>query len=317
MMAFVTGANGFIGANVAKALLDRGDEVVSVCHDLHPVTTAKLLGVEDKITWVNGDVQDETLMKRIMGDYSVKTVYHFAALPIVKMGAATCRPIFEVNFGGTLSICEAIREQNANGGDVGLFYVATDKVYGPVNWGRKYLEDDPLNANAPYETSKACADLTVRMYHSMKWISRLAVVRPSNEYGPGDLNSRIIPNSIRCCLRGESPVIFDGMTYVREFTYVKDLASATLLIGDNLDKANGEAFNVGSGELRNQEQTIAEILRHFPNSRSVFAKPPAWSRQEIPYQLLDSSKVHERFGWNPLWNFEDGIRDTVEWWKAQ
>src|SRR6266566_8743217 len=125
----VTGASGFIGAHMARRLLSLGHEVVSISHDRVPMSTARLLDIQDKVTWCDGDIRDEQLIKRILGDYSIDQIYHFAALPIVEMGMRSCRPMFEVNFMGTLSILEAMREATVSGKDIGLLYVATDKFY--------------------------------------------------------------------------------------------------------------------------------------------------------------------------------------------
>ncbi len=268
--------------------------------------------MQDKITWCDGDIRDEQLIKRILGDYSIDYIYHFAALPIVEMGMRSCRPMFEVNFMGTLSILEALRETTISKKDVGLMYVATDKVYGPVEYGRAYREDDALNANAPYELSKACADMTVRMYHNMDYVKNVIVVRPSNEYGPADLNPRIIPNTIRRCLRGEGPVIYDGMTYSREFTFVEDTIDALILLTEK--GVSGQAYNIGSGEQKDQKGVVREILKWFPEALPDLQPAKPYSRKEIPYQVLDSSKI-SKLGWKPKTSFEDGIRQTVYWWQ--
>jgi dTDP-glucose 4,6-dehydratase len=311
MRALVTGASGFIGAHMARRLLDSGHEVVSILHDLTPSSTARLLGIYDRITWCIGDVRDEQLVKRILGDYSIDQVYHFAALPIVEMGMRSCRPMFEVNFMGTLSVLEAMREATVSGKDIGLMFVATDKVYGPVEYGRAYREDDALNANAPYELSKACADMTVRMYKNMDYAKNVIVVRPSNEYGPADLNPRIIPNTIRRCLKGFGPVIYDGVTYTREFTFVEDTIDALMLLTEK--GVSGEAYNIGSGEQRDQKGVVSEILKWFPEALPDLQPPQKYSRKEIPYQVLDSPKLRN-LGWEPKTNFARGIEGTVAWW---
>jgi len=322
----ITGANGAVGSNLAKAILDDGDEVVSIRHDDRPVDPAKLLGIDNKITWCKGDITDETLVKRIMADYEIELVYHLAALPIVRAGVKTILPIYEVNLIGTLRVLEALKEQTLSGGEPGLVYISTDKVYGETEWGRPYKETDPLNALAPYESSKMAADVACRMFYKMGFIKKLAVVRPSNMYGPGDMNSRIIPNTIRRCLAGQNPILYaikDSLTgfgtplpYVREFTHFQDFVAIARKIGNDVEKAKGEAFNVGSGITKNQMNVIDEILKGFPSLKADWQPAPAYSRIEIPYQTLDHSKTIERFNWTPRVGFEEGIEDTIEWWKS-
>jgi nucleoside-diphosphate-sugar epimerase len=313
MRTLVTGASGFIGAHMAKRLLVEGHDVVSIAHDQVPSSTAKLLGVQDKITWCYGDVRDEQLVKRVLSDYSIDQVYHFAALPIVEMGMRSCRPMFEVNFMGTLSVLEALREATVSGKDVGLMYVSTDKYYGPMVYGRPYKEEDPSFANAPYELSKSCADMTVRMYHNMDYVKNVVVVRPCNQYGPADLNPRIIPNTIRRCLKGQGPIIYDGVTYTREFIFVEDTVDAMMFLTEK--GKSGEAYNLGTGEQKDQKGVVSEILKYFPTMIPDIQPPKKYTRKEIPYQVLDSSKLRG-LGWEPKTRFDLGIMKTVVWWEG-
>ncbi len=179
---------------------------------------------------------------------------------------------------------------------------------------RPYRESDPLFANAPYELSKACADMTVRMYQSMNYLKNAVVVRPSNQYGPADLNPRIIPNTIRRCLKGQRPIIFDGVTYTREFTYVEDTVEALLLLSQRLPDITGQAFNIGTGVQKDQNEVVTQILKCFPGLQSELRPPKAYTRKEIPYQILDSSKIRN-LGWKPNTDFATGVLKTVYWWR--
>jgi len=262
---------------------------------------------------------DETLVKRVISDYDIDLVYHLAALPIVRVGTRTVRPLYDVNLMGTLSILEALKEQTASGFDVGMVMMSTDKVYGETTYGRQYLETDPLDAMAPYETSKACADMTCRMFQRMGYIKRLSVVRPSNIYGPGDMNPRLIPNTIRKCLKQQPPIIYKGITYVREFTFVDDFVDAMIRVGKFTLQQNGEiaeVFNIGSGETHTQEAVINLVLGGFPGLRSTIEEPPPHTRIEIPYQALDHSKITKQLGWQARTSFPQGLSRTIEWWKT-
>src|SRR2546427_3986863 len=169
-------------------------------------------------------------------------------------------------------------------------------------------------ANAPYEVSKACADMTVRMYHQMEYLKNVVVARPSNQYGPADLNPRIIPNTIRRCLNKEGPVIYDGVTYTREFTYINDTIDAFMILTEKLPSVSGQAFNIGSGDQKDQKQVISEIMKHFPDQLPDLQPPKPYTRKEIPYQVLDSIKMRN-LGWGPNTPFHYGVTKTVAWWE--
>lgn len=317
MKVLVTGATGALGSYLSKHLLERGDEVVSIRHDELPMDSAKALGIEKQITWCHGSILDGDFVKRVVADYEVELVYHLAALPIVRVGLRTTIPIFQVNLMGTLMVLEALKEQNQSGYDVPLVHMSTDKVYGTTDWGRKYLETDPLNADIPYEASKACADIAVRTYKASGFINRVSVVRPSNLYGPGDMNSRIIPNSIRYCLKDEAPKIFRDVLYIREYTFVQDWAEAMVKVAKHTFDTGGDVFNIGSGISSDQEFVIDEILRHFPHLDKEVVEAPAYTKKEIPYQTLDSTKIQETLGWVAETSLPEGISKTVEWWKQR
>ncbi len=319
MKVLVTRATGALGSNLAKRLLAEGYSVFSIRHDESPVDSAKVLGTDDKITWSRGDVVDETLVRRVISDYDIDLVYHLSTLPIVRVGTRTVRPLYDVNLIGTLIMLEALKEQIGSGFDVGMVMMSTDKVYSETTYGRQYLETDPLDAMAPYETPKACADMTCRMFQRMGYIKRLRVVRPSNIYGPGDMNPRLIPNTIRKCLRQQPPIIYKGITYVREFTFVDDFIDAMVRVGKFTLQQNGEiaeVFNIGSGETYTQEVVINLVLGSFRGLRSIVEEPPPHIRIEIPYQALNHSKITKQMEWQPKTGFPVGLSKTIEWWKT-
>jgi len=329
----VTGATGFIGGHLAKHLLERKETVVGILHDIKPFYTANLLGIDDKVIWAKGDITDGEFVKRVVAEYEVEKIYHVAALPIVRVGTKTTVPIFQANTMGTLNIFEAAKEHKLSGYDVHVLYMSTDKVYGHGGY-KPYLEGSPLNGYGIYECSKACGDLIARAYF-FNYDVKTVIVRGSNIYGPADLNSRIIPNTIRRCLRGLSPLVYKGITYVREFTHVDDACRAivTLMEGipkicayGDLDPDNPEsrhlitnklAFNVGSGVSKDQQETISEILKHFPGMKPTYVDPQPYMAKEIPYQTLDSSKIREAYGWKPQVSFEKGIEGVVAWWRER
>jgi CDP-glucose 4,6-dehydratase len=310
MTSLVTGTTGAIGAHIAKRLLDRGERVIGIAHDKHPkgCSAPELLGVQDKIYWAHGDIVDQTFVKRVTSDYEVSTIYHIAALPIVRVGNISPVAIWKVNVEGTWNLMEAARESGAS-----VYFMSTDKVYGH-HGNVPYEEDFALNGLNVYECSKACADRIVQSYHYVYGL-KTVVARPCNIYGPADLNSRLIPNSIRNCLRGDSPVIYAGIGYTREWIYIDDVVDAIVLLTENFDKTDGQVFNVGSGFQATQEEVVQHILKYFPGQKPRLDRPEPYMRIETPYQTLSSDKIRKHFGWRPRVTFEEGISRTVRWWK--
>ena len=313
MVVLVTGASGFVGAHLAKYLLERKQEVISITHDRHTLTTASLLDIENRLIWARGDILDETFLKRVVSDYEVDQIFHLAALPLVRVATRTTIPIFQTNIMGTCNVLEAAKEQLLSGYDISVLYLSTDKVYGDSG-GIPYNEEMPLKALNPYESSKACADIITQCYHK-RFGLKTVVARACNIFGEADLNRRLIPNSIKKCLQGQSPVIFKGITYIREFIYAKDACEALITLMEKIDKTNGEIYNVGSGFHFNQEQAIQEILKQFPSLKGEYQDPPSYTRVEIPFQRLNSSKIQKELGWKAKTSFQEGLEKTIKWYR--
>jgi len=315
MRILITGASGFVGGHLAKYFLSLGNEVISIRHDIKPVDTAKLLGIDDKITWTHGDILNARFVERVVADYEVDAIIHAAALPIVRVAATrTQAPIFETNIIGTCNVLEAAKQQHLAGHEIKFLFVSTDKVYGDVG-PTPYHEGLPLNGLGPYAASKAAADLITRSYHHTFGL-KTCVTRTCNIMGSADLNSRLIPNTVKRCLQGKPPIIFRGITYVREFIDIKDVCDAYKLLLDNIDKTAGQAYNVGSGNHMNQEQMIMKILQHFPGLKPEYRAPPDYSMVEIPYQRLDTSKIYKEFGWKAKVSLDESLKEIIDCWRG-
>jgi CDP-glucose 4,6-dehydratase len=318
-MILVTGASGAFGAHYAKRALDAGVEVVSIRHDDAPFDTSSLIGIRDKITWAKGDICDGAFVKRVVADYGVESIIHFAALPLVQVATRTTVPIFQTNFLGTVNLLEAVKENAWAGKIVRFVFVSTDKVYGDAG-PRAYTEDMPLNGLAIYDSSKAAADLVCRTYARAGLVPALAVVRPCNIIAPGDMNlGRVLPRTIVPAMRSERPILYKTL-YRREFMAVQDACQAIemldLYLRDKPDTAHGQAFNIGSGEQRTLEEAVDEVLQFFPDVRPKWIEAPAISRIEIPFQLLDTTKMHQLTNWKAKKDFGLIVSELVQWWKS-
>ena len=231
----VTGANGFVGSWVAKALVDRGADVVAIIRDMHPKhqpayqeeAMAGLAGM------VKGDITAYEEVARVFNEYGVELCFHLAAQAIV--GAANRAPLstFDTNIKGTWNVLEAAR---STGTLKGLVVASSDKAYGEHE-ELPYTEEFPLNGLNPYDASKACADILARAY-ARTYELPVTVARCANIYGGGDMNfSRIVPDTIRSLLQGREPVIRSDGKPVRDYMYIEDAVSAYVILAEKIDKA--------------------------------------------------------------------------------
>ncbi len=300
---------------MARFLAEKGQNtVIGIRHDNSPIDTPRLLGIDDKITWTYGDVLSAHFVKRVVNDYEIDEIYHFAALPIVRIAGRSPIPIFETNIAGTWNVLEAARDRGIE--EIRVVHCSTDKAYGDSIQKQPYSETQGVGVSEIYGTSKAAADLIAQSY-SRNYGMKVAVVRPCNMFGPADLNPRIIPNTIRLCLQGRNPVIFRGIPYVREYIYVADAIEGIYNVMKGLrdDDVKGEVFNLGTGDAFDQVEIVKRITRYFPDRQPILNDASEYMKGEIKYQKLDSTKMRKWFQYKPKHDFESGLKATVEWWR--
>ena len=310
---FVTGATGFLGANLVTRLVKEQAAVVCLQRDAVQPNSFDLFGLRDKVTVVHGDVQDLSLLQRILNEYEIDSVFHLAAQAIV--GAANRSPIstFETNVRGTYMLLEACRLSPS----VKRVVVASsDKAYGS-NTTLPYREDFPLQGTFPYDVSKSCTDLLARSY-ALTYDLPVVVTRSANIYGPGDINlSRIIPGTIVAVLKNESPIIRSDGTPLREFIFVDDVVSAYVRLAENIDKAKGEAFNVGSDrpvqilELTNRIIDLAGSNGDIEPTIMLKSK----IEHEIDAQYLSADKIHSLLDWRAEVDLDAGLNISIAWYR--
>ncbi|HEX7773623.1 MAG TPA: NAD-dependent epimerase/dehydratase family protein [Pyrinomonadaceae bacterium] len=309
---FVTGATGLVGAWLVRYLVNAGADVVCLIRDWIPqseVIRAKLI---EQVKVVRGDVRDQAVVERALGEYEVVTVFHLAAQTIV--GIANRNPVstLESNVQGTWSLLEACRRSPA----VKQIVVASsDKAYGDHD-KLPYDEQAPLQGRHPYDVSKSCADLIARSY-AYTYGLPVAITRCGNFYGGGDLNwNRIIPGSIRSILYGERPVIRSDGSYIRDYFYVEDGAAAYALLAERLaerPELAGQAFNF-SNEI---QVTVLQLVQRLLELMDSKLEPEIRDEvsNEIRHQYLSSAKARRELAWSPLFKLDDGLRRTIDWYR--
>ena len=310
---FVTGATGLLGSWLVRRLLERGADVVCLVRDRVPQSELVRNGSRERVKVVRGDVADQALLERSLGEYEIETVFHLAAQTIV--GIANRNPVstFETNIKGTWALLEAARRSPT----VGQIVVASsDKAYGDHEQ-LPYDENAPLQGRHPYDVSKSCADLIAQAYAATYGLP-VCVTRCGNFYGGGDLNwNRLVPGTIRALLRGERPVIRSDGSYIRDYFYVEDGAAANMLLAEQLAsraELRGEAFNF-SNEL---QVSVLDLVRRVSEIVGSDLQPDVRNeaQHEIHHQYLSAEKARRLLGWSPLFTLDEGLRSTAQWYRT-
>lgn len=307
----VTGATGIVGSWVVKALLERGAQVIALVIDIDPRCELARSGDINRVTTVYGGLEDHRIVDRAIGVWEVDTVFHLAAQSLVGAARRSPVPTFEANIRGTYHVLESCRVHAE--GLRAIVVASSDKVYGSSPT-LPYTEEDPLRAVHPYDVSKACADLLAQSYYHTYKLP-IAVTRCGNIYGGGDLNwSRIVPGTIRSLLRGERPVIRSDGTFVRDYLYVRDAASAYLRLAEVVcNGIAGRAFNF-SGNAKHNVLDLVQAIQLLMGT-NLAPDVTNTARGEIREQWLSFERASTDLGWVPGYSLEEGLRETIDWYR--
>ena len=309
---FVTGATGLLGGWLVRRLVEEGASVTALVRDWVPRSTLLTADWLKKVTIVRGDVRDQVVLERSLGEYEIDTVFHLAAQTIV--GVANRNPVstLDTNIRGTWALLEAARRSPLT---KAVIIASSDKAYGDHE-ELPYDEDAALQGEHPYDVSKSCADLIAKMY-AVTFGVPVAITRCGNFYGGGDLNwNRLIPGTIRSALKNERPVIRSDGTLIRDYFYVEDGAAAYMQLAQALHarpELRGEAFNF-SNELQVDVLTLAQkILERMKSPLEPDVRAEA--RNEIQHQWLSAAKARRMLGWAPQFTLDEGLERTIAWYR--
>ncbi|PPK68505.1 dTDP-glucose 4,6-dehydratase [Actinokineospora auranticolor] len=313
MRVLVTGGAGFIGSNFVRgALTDRypgftPDELVVLDKFTYAGNPANLAPVADdpRLRVVRGDICDPAVVKQEMAGTDL--VVHFAAESHVDRSIAGAAEFVLTNVVGTQTLLQGALEAG-----VGRFtHVSTDEVYGSIDEG-SWPEEHPLAPNSPYAASKASSDLIARAFHITHGLD-VVITRCSNNYGPYQFPEKVIPLFATNLLDGgQVPLYGDGLN-VRDWLHVDDHCAGIHLVATR--GRAGEVYNIGGGtELTNRELTtrLLEITGRDESAIRPVADRLAHDRR----YSVDITKISGELGYRPSVPIERGLRETVEWYRA-
>ena len=308
----VTGATGLVGSWLVKYLLEADADLTCLVRDWVPESEAVRSSMITRVKVVRGDVRDQALLERILGENEIDTVIHLAAQTIVTIANRNPVSTLETNVAGTWSMLEACRRSPRV---KQIVLASSDKAYGD-HAVLPYTEETPLVGRHPYDVSKSCADLIAQAY-AITYGSPVVITRCGNFYGGGDLNwNRIVPGTIRSVLREQRPVIRSDGTFVRDYFYVEDGALAYMLLAEKLagdPTLRGRAFNFSNEIQITVRELVGRILTEMGSTLEPEIRNEA--SHEIVHQYLSAAAARSDLGWSPKFSLEDGLARTVRWYS--
>ena len=323
----VTGGAGFIGSNFVLQWIEGGGRAVNLDLQTYAGNPENLASVQDNPNHilVRGDICDAPLIGALLREHKPRAIVHFAAESHVDRSIVSPGEFIRTNVEGTFTLLEEAKKYwsalpRNEGSDFRFLHVSTDEVYGTL--GRDdpaFTETTPYAPNSPYAASKAASDHLVRAYCHTYGLPTLTT-NCSNNYGPFQFPEKLIPLMVLNALDEKPlPVYGDGQN-VRDWLFVGDHCTAIRTVLAN--GRPGETYNIGGNSERTNLEVVTEICSLLDELRP---SPAIASRRELlkfvadrpghdRRYAIDASKIHRELGWKPTVTFEEGLRQTVQWY---
>jgi NAD dependent epimerase/dehydratase len=310
LKVLVTGADGFIGSHLVETLLAKGCEVraLALYNSFNSWGWLDNINRLKDIEVVTGDVRDPFLCNKITD--GVDIVFNLAALIAIPYSYEAPQSYVETNINGALNICQASMKNKVRR----VVQVSTSEVYGTAQYV-PIDEKHPLQPQSPYSASKIGSDaLAMSFYNSFDL--PVSVARPFNTFGPRQSARAVIPTIISQIASGQKKMRLGDLTPTRDFNFVADTCEGLWLISQ-CGKAVGDTINIGSGEEHSIGDTAKTLQRILGKSieieeDQVRLRP---KNSEVHRLLCDNKKITALTGYKPRFSFEDGLRQTVDWFS--
>ncbi|NLJ72241.1 MAG: dTDP-glucose 4,6-dehydratase [Syntrophomonadaceae bacterium] len=322
----VTGGAGFIGSNFVKYMLDSYPEYRIINVDLLTyagnLENLKELSGNPNYIFIKADIRNRDMMDDVFATYNIEAVVNMAAESHVDRSIVEPEIFLTTNIIGTQVLLDVAKKYwKLNPDDkycrdykagVKFLQVSTDEVYGALGERGLFVETMPLMPNSPYSASKAAADLIVRAYNETFGLP-MNITRCSNNYGPYQFPEKLIPLMINNCLNDkELPIYGDGMQ-VRDWLHVADHCSAIDMV---LHKGvDGEVYNIGGNNEKANIEIVKLIINALGKSESLIKYVKDRPGHDRRY-AIDNRKITSQLGWEPIYTFEAGMQETIDWYLA-
>lgn len=311
-MVLVTGADGFIGSHLVEELVKNGEKVRAFCY-YNSFNSWGWVDTFDKEIMKNvevfmGDVRDPNGVKTAMK--GCNKVFHLAALIAIPYSYHSPDSYVDTNVKGTLNILQAARDLNIDR----LLVTSTSEVYGTAQYV-PIDEKHPYQGQSPYSATKIGADrLAESFYRSFN--TPITIVRPFNTFGPRQSARAIIPTIIMQLLSGASEIKLGSLTPTRDFNYVKDTVNGFVEISKH-DNTIGQEINIATQKEISMEDTAKTIINLINPKAKIICDEERLRpvNSEVNRLLGSNEKIKQYTGWKPKYTFEEGISETIEWFK--
>jgi len=307
-LSLITGGAGFIGSNMVRFLLDKGQRV-RVLDNFETGKRENLVEVAERIELIEGDIRDKAKVQQAVKDVDV--VYHLAALGSVPRSMKDPATTHDVNVNGIVNMLIAARDAKVKR----FVFSSSSSVYGQSKVLPQH-EELPLNPISPYGATKATGEIYCKAFYATYGLQTICL-RYYNVFGPRqDPTSQYaaaIPLFVSSLMRDKSPRIFDDGEQSRGFTYIENVMQANWLAA-NAKETHGEAINISTKNavtVNTVVNTIRKLLGK-ENIKPVYAPPRPG---DIKHSLADVKKAKELIGYVPFVSFEEGIAKAIDWYK--
>ena len=309
----VTGGAGFIGSNFIFHMLEAHPDYRVICLDslTYAGNMSTLSAVMDnpRFRFVKEDITDREAVFRLFEEEHPDIVVNFAAESHVDRSIENPGVFLNTNIMGTQTLLDAFRKY----GGERYHQVSTDEVYGDLPLDRPELmftEETPIHTSSPYSASKAAADLLVLAYHRTFGVP-VTISRCSNNYGPYHFPEKLIPLMIINALHDKQLPVYGTGENVRDWLYVTDHCKAIDLV---IHKGRvGEVYNIGGHNERRNIDIVKSIISALGKSEDLITYVTDRKGHDMRY-AIDPTKIHDELGWLPETKFEDGLKQTIQWY---
>ena len=313
MKFLITGGAGFIGSNYCHYVVNKYPEDKFVCLDALTYAgnynNIKSLENKDNFKFVHGDITDRELVDELFKKEKFDVVINFAAESHVDNSIKNPGIFLTTNIIGTQVLMDASLKYNVKR----YHQVSTDEVYGDLPLDRPdllFTEETPIHTSSPYSSSKAGADLLVGAYYRTFGLP-VTISRCSNNYGPYQFPEKLIPVIFSKAMKDEKVPVYGTGENVRDWIHVHDHNVGVDLIVRN--GRVGEVYNLGGHSERTNLTVVKTILKQLGKSEDLIEFVTDRKGHDLRY-AIDSTKAEKELGWNRTYTFEDGIKETIDWY---